>query len=107
MKNNWEEKLDSILEKHDHFGHNTEVDIRKYLRKIEKLCAVNGRTDGIIFCEIDIVDEYTIKITLPETSNCDAPFRENVLMHVLTTCPMPTECRYNKKKDQLTVEWHY
>jgi hypothetical protein len=108
MKKHWEEKLHDILESNDgHFGHNVKVDIRRYLRRIEKLCADNGRVDGTIFCEIDVLDEYTVKITLPEVESCDAPFRENVLMHILTTSPLPTECRYNKKKDQLTLEWHY
>ena len=108
MKKPWEDKLTDILEDHDGvFGHNTEVDIRKYLRRIEKLCCNNGRTDDTIFCEIDVVDYYTVKIVLPEVDGRDAPFRENVLLHILTTAPMPSECRFNKKKDQLTVEWHY
>ena len=108
MKKHWEEKLDEVLENHDGtFGHNIEVDIRRYLRKIEKLSCENGRTDGIVFCEIDIIDEYTVKIILPQIDNSDGPFRENVLMHILTQSPLPSECRYNKKKDQLTLEWHY
>lgn len=108
MKKDWEDKLSEVLKQHDGtFGHNVEVPIRRYLRRIEKLCAENGRVDGIVFCEIEIVDEYTVKITLPGIEGRDAPFRENVLLHILTTAPLPTECRYNKKKDQLTLEWHY
>lgn len=107
MKKYWKEKADEILKEKGYFGHNTEVNIKRYLSKIEKLCSENGRTDGIIFCEIDIVNYYTIKITLPEIAARDGLFRENVLLYILTTSPMPTECKFNKSKDQLTIEWHY
>ena len=103
MKKYWKEQLKEVLEDYGEFGHNTEVDIKKYLSKIEKLSCANGRTDGICFCEIEIINYYTVRIDLPEVED----FREKVLLYILTTSPMPSECFYNKKKDQLTLEWHY
>lgn len=95
----WEEQFDRITEANDgHFGHNVEFDdARKYL---DKLSRFGGSYDG----ELEIIDEYTIRITLPPQMS-DA--RDKTLLYILTNSPMPTECRYNKKKDQLTVEWHY
>ena len=107
MKNFWKENLKEVLENHDGtFGHNTEVDIKRYLSKIEKLSSPRGRLD-LCQCEIDIMDYYTVKITMPADYGDGSPYREDVLMYILTTPPMPTECRFNSKKDQLTIEWHY
>ena len=105
----WENRLDKVLEEHDGvFGHNVEFShIRRYLRRIEKLGSIDGRTDGECLCEIAIPDYYTVKITLPADYSDGATFRENILLHILTTSPMPSECRFNKKKDQLTLEWYY
>jgi hypothetical protein len=90
----WTKQLEDVLASHDGiFGHNTEVNIRRYLHKIDVMCFGSSI--------IEILDEYTVRITLP------SKYREDVLLHVLTTTPMPTECRYSKKKDQLTIEWHY
>jgi hypothetical protein len=37
MKKTWEEKLEEILENHDDvFGHNTEVDIHRFMRGLKK-----------------------------------------------------------------------
>ncbi len=93
----WEEQFDRIVEDHDgQFGHNTEVD-KKFLKKLANF---SGSYAG----ELEIIDEYTIRITLPpEMSSA----RDKTLLLLLTSSPMPTECRFNKKKDQLTVEWHY
>lgn len=100
--NMWEEKLKKVLKDHDgQFGHNVEIPIRRYLHKIEKLSCDND----VILCKIEVVDEYTIKIILPEVAN--HAIRENVLMHILTKPPLPSECRYDKKKNQLILEWHF
>lgn len=104
MKSHWEDKLKHILEKHDGiFGHNTEVDIKKYLQRIE---CIGGAPETPIV-QIEIVDYYTVKIVLPPASYDYIEFRSDVLLFILTTSPMPTECRFNHKKDQLTIEWHY
>jgi hypothetical protein len=95
MKSNlsWQEKLKTVLEKTDgSFGHNIDINIRAYIKKLEKFNAT-----------VEIVDYYTIKIDLPFQRTC----RNKVLLHILTHSSMPTECRYNVNKDQLTVEWHY
>lgn len=106
MKSAWEDKLKEVLEKHNgNFGHNTRIDIKRYLCKIEKLVPTAHDNDFAI----EIVDYYTIKITLPQfcASCTNMGGRDNILLHILTTSPMPTECRFNKKKDQLAIEWHY
>lgn len=96
---NWKEKLKEILEEHDGvFGHNCHFDIKKYLRKIEKLSSNH--------CAINVIDYYTIEITL-SPDYFDYQNREDVLLHILTTQPIPSECKYNKKKEKLTLEWHY
>jgi hypothetical protein len=89
----WEEQFDKIIEENDrgHFGHNVEVD-KKYLKK---LASFGGK--------LEVEDEYTIRVTLPFQRNA----RNETLLYILTTPPMPSECRFNKKKDQLTIEWHY
>lgn len=92
----WEEQFDKIIEENDHFGHNVEID-KKFLKKL----AASG---GDYLTKLEILDEYTIRITLPPQMS-DA--RDRTLLLLLTEAPMPTECRFDKKKDQLTVEWHY
>lgn len=104
MKNNetWEDQFDRITEDNDgQFGHNVEFDdAKKYLKKLDKVSASLGK--------IEVLDEYTIRITLPAIINTGiVPYRENLLLHLLTELPAPSECRFNKKKNQLTVEWHY
>ena|SRR5271163_3607062 len=97
MKSNlsWQEKLKTVLEETDgSFGHNVDINIRAYIKNIEKFNTT-----------VEIVDSYTIKINLPPIIlNMD---REDMLLYILTHSPMPTECRYNANKDQLTIEWHY
>lgn len=96
-KENWEEKFDRIVEYHDDtFGHNVEIE-KKFLNKL-------ARFGGSYSGELEILDEYTIRITLPPQMS-DA--RDKTLLLLLTSSPLPSECRYNKKKNQLTVEWHY
>jgi hypothetical protein len=93
MKSNlsWQEKLKTVLEETDgSFGHNVDINIRAYIKKLESFGAT-----------VEVIDYYTIKIDLP------FPRKEDVLLYILIHSPMPTECRYNTKKDQLTVEWHY
>ena len=95
MKSNlsWQEKLKTVLEETDgSFGHNVDINIRAYIKNIEKFNAT-----------VEIVDSYTIKINLPPT----ILDMKNMLLYILTRSPMPTECRYNANRDQLTVEWHY
>jgi len=102
MKKHWSEKLNEILvERGGSFGHNTEVNIRPYLHKVDVVSFGSSK--------IEVMDYYTVRITLPsvDTDNSNMGLREKILLHVLTTSPMPTECRFNKKKDQLTIEWHY
>src|SRR5258708_2223815 len=93
----WQEQLKKVLTEHDNssFGHNTEVDIEWYLKKIDRL-------DVSDTSKIEILDYYTVRITLPEEKILTQD-REAILLFVLTTSPMPTECRYNKKKNQLTI----
>jgi hypothetical protein len=107
MKDHWEVDLNKTIEENGWFGHNCEPNIRRFLRKIEKLGSVDGRVDGLCMVDIQIVNEYTVKITLPADYDDGAKYRENILLAILTTSPMPSECKFNKKKDQLTLEWHY
>lgn len=97
-KQTWEEKFDSIVEANDrgYFGHNIDID-KKFLKKLANF---GGTYSG----ELEILDEYTIKITLPPQMS-DA--RDTTLLLLLTAAPVPSECRYNKKKNQLIIEWHY
>lgn len=92
----WEEEFDKIIEWNGHFGHNVEIE-KKFLKKL-------AATGGDYLAKIEILDEYTIRITLPPQMS-DA--RDRTLLLLLTSSPMPSECIYNKKKDQLTVEWHW
>ena len=95
----WEEQFDRITEDNDgHFGHNVEVN-KKYLKKLLSV----GEDIGAL----EVLDEYTIRITLPSCGMIDPVYRENMLLHLLTYGPIPSKCIFNKKKDQLTVEWHY
>jgi hypothetical protein len=99
MKNKsefWEEQFDAIVKDNGHFGHNVEID-RKFLKKLANF-------DRTYSGELEILDEYTIRITLPPQMS-DA--RDKTLLLLLTSSPSPSECRFNKKKDQLTVEWHW
>lgn len=97
MVNDWEYQFDLIVKANDNrFGHNIEFsDARKYFKKLEN-CSHSG--------ELEILDEYTARITLPPEMSAG---RDNALLYILTTSPLPSECRFNKKKDQLTIEWHY
>ena len=109
---NWENQLKKIICDDDgllpqSFGHNCDFDITKYLRRIEKLSKPTGRADEDCLCDIKILDYYSVRITLPPDYKDGAKFRENILFFILTTAPMPSACRFNKKKDQLTLEWHY
>lgn len=95
----WEEQFDRITEDNDgQFGHNIEFgDAKKYLKKLANF---GGSYTG----KLEILDEYTIRITLPPEMSAA---REKTLLLLLTESPVPSECRFNKKKDQLTLEWHY
>ena len=98
LEESWEDQFDKIVNDNDrgYFGHNVDVD-KKLLKKIANF--------GGTYCgKMEIIDEYTIRITLPPQMS-DA--RDKTLLLILTASPMPTECIFNKKKDQLTVEWHY
>lgn len=104
----WENRLDEVLKTHDGiFGQNVEIDIRRYLRRIEKLNCADGRTDDICFVEIEIPNYWTVKLTLALNYGDAVSFREDTLLHILTTSPLPSQCSFNKKKDQLTLEWDY
>ena len=99
MKNKtWEEQFDSIIKEggRGYFGHNVDID-KKFLKKLANF---GGTYNG----KLEIFDEYTIKITLPPQMSSA---RDQTLLLLLTNSPIPSECRYNKKKNQLTVEWHY
>lgn len=107
MKNReeWEDQFDRITEANDgRFGHNVEFGGAKYAKKyISKL---DGAGAGL--CKIEVINEYTIRVTLPYMVSTDViKYRENTLLYLLTEDPKPSECRFNSKKDQLTVEWHY
>lgn len=97
----WENELKDVLEEagKDHFGHNVEIDGKKYFRKLHSLSAG--------YAGVSIEDDYTAKIDLSYMNAVDPMYRNNVLMYILTTAPLPSECRYNKNKDMLTLEWHY
>lgn len=97
MKNieSWEEQFDRLTSNR-HFGHNVEVD-KSFLKKLANF---GGSYAG----QLEILDEYTIRITLPPHMS---EARDKTLLLLLTNSPMPSECRYNKKKDQLIVEWHW
>jgi hypothetical protein len=89
----WQEKLKTVLEETDgSFGHNVDINITAYIKKLESFGAT-----------VEIDNSYTIKVNLP----FQRTRRNKVLLYILTHSPMPTECRYNSKKDQLTIEWHY
>jgi hypothetical protein len=92
----WEEQFDKIVEERGYFGHNVDIE-KSFLKKLSNL---GGSYAG----KLKMLDEYTIRIILPPQMS-DA--RDKTLLLLLTTSPMPTECRFDKKKDQLTVEWHY
>lgn len=97
----WPDDLAKALEEDgaEHFGHNVEVDAKKYFRKLDSL--------GCGYLNIRITDSYTATVDLSEMHNIDLWHKEEVLLHILTTSPLPTEVRHNKKKDILTLEWHY
>lgn len=97
-KETWEDKFDSIIKTNDrgYFGHNVDID-KKFFKKLANF---GGTYTG----KLEIIDEYSIRITLPPQMS-DA--RDKTLLFLLTGAPIPSECRYNKKKDQLTVEWYY
>lgn len=95
----WKEQLKKVIAENDNqpFGHNTEVDIEWYIKKLYKICFDN--------IEVDIKDYYTIVISMPIDG---LPiYSRDILMFILTNPPMPTECRFNKKNNKLTIEWHY
>jgi hypothetical protein len=90
---NWEDQFDEVLDSSykDYFGCNCEIP-KSFLKKIAN------------YGGLEIIDHYSIRISLPpEMSNA----REKILMLLLLNSPLPTECSYHKKKNQLTVEWHY
>lgn len=93
----WEEQFNRITKANDgRFGHNIEVS-KNFLKKLANF---GGSYSG----ELEVLDEYTIRITLPpQMSNA----RDKTFLLLLTESPVPSECRFNKKKDQLTLEWHY
>lgn len=93
MKNieSWENQFNKIVTGRGYFGFNVDID-KKLLKKIAN------------FGELEIIDEYTISIVLPPQMSDD---RDKILLLLLTCSSPPSECRYNKKKEQLTVEWHY
>ena len=96
-KESWEEQFNSIIKNHDgQFGHNVEIEMSFF----KKLARFGGSYKG----KLEILDEYTIRITLPPKMSGS---RDETFLLLLTSAPMPSECRYNKKKNQLTVEWHY
>lgn len=83
------------------FGKNVDwkaKDVRKYINKLEKLGATN----------IQIPDEDTIKLTLPSSMvRTSLKNRSEILLHVMTTSPHPCDVEYNKKKDQLEMQWDW
>jgi hypothetical protein len=90
-KLNWLDKYNEIMadEYRDNFGHNTEFDFLPQFKKIEKLGG-----------EITIVDGDTIKIHLPKKA-------EELLLFIINNLPGATNAKFNKKKQELTLEWHY
>jgi hypothetical protein len=98
LEESWEEQFDRVTADNDgHFGHNIEfTNAKKFLKKIANF---GGTYSG----KLEVLDEFTIRITLPPQMS-DA--RDKTLLLLLTEAT-PSECRYSKKKDQLTVEWHY
>jgi len=90
----WEEQFDRITKDNDgQFGHNIEfTNAKKFLSKIAN------------FSKLEVLDEFTIRVTLPPQMS-DA--RDKTLLLLLTGGATPSDCQYNKKKDQLTVEWHF
>lgn len=99
MKKNetWEDQFDRIVKNNDgQFGHNTEVD-KNFLKKLANF---GGTYTG----ELEIINEYTVKITLPPQMSSA---RDKTLLLLLAGSLMPSECHFDKKKDELTVEWHY
>lgn len=95
-KETWEEQFDKFIHECDHFGHNVDVD-KKFFKKLANFGGTYGG-------KLEFVDNYTVKITLPSQMS-DA--RDKALLLLLTMSPSPSECIFDKKKDQLTVEWHY
>lgn len=71
------------------FDYNQEI--TGYLKNIDKSGAV---------IKISIENE-AVQIFLPK----DQESREKVFIHVLTTCPAPSEVNYSKVKDRLDLTW--
>lgn len=97
MKRPWEDDLREIMAEHDGvFGHNVEFDNPiGYFKRLEKAADLD--------CRIQILDYYSVRIQLPKRKSYG---RENLLLFLLTEGPVPSEVRYSKKSDSITVDWH-
>jgi len=91
----WQEQLkEAVKYNGGTFGHNVEfTNIKSYIKNLIK---VGCHTDS----DIKITDYYTMKISLNG-------FDKGTLLHLLTFGPMPSDCKFDKTKCELTVEWHY
>jgi hypothetical protein len=95
-KQSWKDQLNQIIEECGDFGHNVEISKKElvlFCTKLEKLGATN----------IDIED-YTIKMVLP---SYDPIAQRDLLLYLLTFEPHPSDVVFDKKKDRLTLDWHY
>lgn len=82
---------------HDgHFGHNCEFDFLPAFKKIDKLGGI-----------IKVVDYYTIKIQLDFMNSGTVKNSIDVLLYCLAELPGITMGSFDKKKNILTLEWHY
>jgi hypothetical protein len=102
----WEVEFDRETALYDgEFGFNCIlINAKKFFKKIANF---DGYPNSGY---LEILNYYTIRITLPPhmpdftLSNA----RDKTLLLLLTnSSPSPTTCKYNNKKDQLTVEWHW
>lgn len=89
--NNWIDEFKKIENETGHFGHNTEFDFLPAFKKIEKF---GGKI-------ISFEEGGGIKIVLPKKSS------EQLLIHLLTNLPGHTNSKFNKKNNELFLEWHY
>ena len=100
----WENRLDEVLKTHDGiFGQNVEIDIRRYLRRIEKLNCADGRTDDICFVEIEIPNYWTVKLTLALNYGDAVSFREAYLVAYSNDKPITKSVQFQQEEGSIDL----
>ena len=92
-KYDWMNDFINTVNENGHFGGNYFYDTDQALQYIKKLDKLYGK--------IKILDYENIRVTLPENDEN----AKKLLLHVITTSPLPTDTRYIKRSNCLELTW--